>query len=730
MNLFGKKRPNIDLDQSIDASSKKDDLNISIDQESTKFIFYHKDKTFKGLMEIYVIIKNYNKKFMIPIDNENSLEDLKDSIIKNLKSDPEFKSINKLNIDGLYKIYNNNNISLPLEGKVSEYVNSGDILYCNLFADEFWIKTFFNIRSYNFKKMIKLEYKLKKKMTYKKFKLMLMKGGIQFFLENIKNTEYTDYSYYLKFFEFKIKKYKMIITHNVHNKHKNKMPIDKIINNSSEIIVKLYFGIFEKLIHKNIKLSNIENLNRLRLVEYKDLNFEDLMNEEKFLPEFSAIKEITEDFLNNQKNINNPNFLFYSKKKVKFKGASSKKNFHFFDEPKPIEEIKEENEDKDDNAPRLFDTEKDELLNIKTNKLVKSSQIKIIDNDIANIKINNIIKDKNNDIITTANNKIKRKKIKNMIIITKQLIQAEKKKKKFVRLVTQSNINKKNDISTNVPKLNPRSSVSNKNLITYDNYNFNKFIDKKEDSKKPIRGNNSQDMTSDYYITTSIENKQNSLLEKNNIFNFGESKKSSKEGLNELLLDDQNDKNILKDKYHTTMSSKNQREIKGNFFFNNPANTEPYCDEGTSSQFEEDMKSDLKTQVFPRRKEEKAPTYKYNTKLAFLSVFKNRQKKTDLVEDLKSDFKSDKFIAEISDIFNNLCDKNTFDKIKMPQRKEIEYLDKEHNFSINQKRERQFNDILLGNRFHIRIFLILLLIFLVLILLFINLDVLSIYLDI
>ena len=138
--------------------------------------------------------------------------------------------------------------------------------------------------------MIKLEYKLKKKMTYKKFKLMLMKGGIQFFLENIKNTEYTDYSYYLKFFEFKIKKFKMIITHNVHNKHKNKMPIDKIINNSSEIIVKLYFGIFEKLIHKNIKLSNIENLNRLRLVEYKDLNFEDLMNEEKFIPDFSAIK--------------------------------------------------------------------------------------------------------------------------------------------------------------------------------------------------------------------------------------------------------------------------------------------------------------------------------------------------------------------------------------------------------------------------------------------------------
>ena len=98
------------------------------------------------------------------------------------------------------------------------------------------------------------------------------------------------------------------------------------------------------------------------------------------------------------------------KKKVKFKNISSKKNFHFFDEPKSIEEIKEENEDKDDNANRSFDMEKDD---IKTNKLVKSSQIKVNDNDIANIKINNIIKDKNNDIITTANNKIKNSLMRN-----------------------------------------------------------------------------------------------------------------------------------------------------------------------------------------------------------------------------------------------------------------------------------------------------------------------------
>ena len=373
---------------------------------------------------------------------------------------------------------------------------------------------------------------------------------------------------------------------------------------------------------------------------------------------------------------------------------------------------------------------KEETFNIKINKLVKISSIKVNDIDIDNVKINNIIKDKNNEIKTTLNNKIKRKKIKNMIIITKKLIQAEKKKKKFVKLITQNNIIKNNDISNNIPKTNSKSSVSNKNLITYNNYNFNKLIEKKEEPKKPKRGNNSQDMTNDYYITTDNENKPNSLLEKKSFLIFGESKKSSKEGLDELLLDEQTEKNILKEKYHTVISNKNQKEVKGNFLFNNPANTEPNCDDGTNSQFEDDMKSDLKTQVIPKRKEEKATTYKYNTKLAFFSVFKKKKKKNDLVELLKSDFDSDKFIAEISNKFNNLCDKNTFDKIKMPQRKEIEYLDKDYNFSINQKKDKKNKDIILGKRLHIHIFIILLFVFLVMVLLFLNFDVLSIYLDI
>ena len=718
--MFGKKRPNIDVNQSFDSTSNKDDLNLSVDQESKKFIFYDKDKNFTSQLEVYIQLKNYNKKILIIIGIESSFEELKETIINSLRSYPDFKNINKINPEGLYKIVNNSYSVLPVEGKIKDYVNSGDILYCNLFTDEFWIKTYFNIKSHDFKIMIKTEYKLKKKMKYKKFKLMLMKGGIQFFIDNIKNTEYTDFNYYLKFFEFKIKKHQMIITHNVHNKQKNKMPIEKIINNKSEIIVKLNFAIFEKLIHKNIKLSKTENNNRLRINEYTDLTFEELMNDKRFTPEYTAIRQISEDFLENQKNNNNPNFLFYTKKKAKNlkNKLLSKKNFRFFDEPKPIDEINEDNEDKDDNIPKSFDINKNDEKNILTNSNKINNDN--IDNEDKNIKINNIIKENNNEIIIPIKKKEKIEKIKNMIIITKKIIKEDKKKKKFSRFITH-NFDKKNEISKNLPKININSSVSNKNLIIHE-YNFGKFSESKDTETKNLKRPYSQEsINSDYQVK---DFKPKSFNEKNNIFNFGENKKNLKEGLDELLLNDQQDENInFKDKFQTTVFNKKNKEFKGSFLLNNPSNTEPYLDEGTSSHFEEDIQSELKTQVSPKaRKKEKSTTYKFNPTSAFFSAFKNRNKVTDISEDLKSEFDKDKFIEYLANKFNNFYDKNAFDKIKMPPKKEIEYLDKEHKFLINQKKDKQFIDNQNGTKFHVHIFMILLFLFLALVLLFLNLD--------
>ena len=345
--MFGIKRSNIDFKN----DEMEDNIPMTKDQEYidniNKFIFYDDKNKFRSLTEIYIVPTNYKVKLTIVIDGDSTIVQIKEEIIKQLQLKSEFKNLNII-VEGLYKNDNNRKIYLPLEGKIKKYVKSGDIFYCNLITDEFWIKTYYNIRSLNFQKTIKIEYKLKRKMRYKKFKLILMKGGINFFIDNIINTKYSGFNYYLKLFEFKIKKHKMIITHNSHLKEKKKKTIDKILNYTSEIIVQLNFGIFEKLVFKNLKIPRTKNI-KIRALEYSELNFEDLMNDKKFLPEYKAIKDISENFLNEQKNKNTSNFWFFSKrkpKKEKCKYSSSKKTFNLIDN-NAIDELKEEDEDKD-----------------------------------------------------------------------------------------------------------------------------------------------------------------------------------------------------------------------------------------------------------------------------------------------------------------------------------------------------------------------------------------------
>ena len=368
--MFGIRRSNVSYKRNPDSvrstlrntliPENQENLDIVEEQEpediykSSKFIFYDTEKQFTNQIEIYISLTNYyNKKFLVIISSDSSIEKLNNQIVESLQSFPEFKNINGVRVENIYKISNDSKIPIPQEGKASDFINSGDILYCDLITDEYWIKTYFNLQTLNFKKIIKLEYKLKKKMRYKRFKLMFMKGGIQLFIENIKrNKKYTIFNYYLKLFEFKVKKHKKVITHNIHNKQKDKTTIDKIINYSSEIIVILKFGLFEKLIHQNIKLPNFNSNNHLRVNEYNDLSFEELVNDKKFLTEFKAIKELSEDFLFKQYNEKNPIFLFFTKKKNRKPSneySFSMRNIpNLKEEKKIIDELNDEDDEKDE----------------------------------------------------------------------------------------------------------------------------------------------------------------------------------------------------------------------------------------------------------------------------------------------------------------------------------------------------------------------------------------------
>ncbi len=179
--MFGIRRSNVSYNRNSESirntllSENPMNLEPIEEQEdiykNAKFIFYDDKKQFTNQIEIYICLANYNnKKLLVIIGSDSSIEQLNNQITDSLQSLPEFKGINGVRAEDIYKISNSDKIDLPKDGKASDFLNSGDILYCNLITDEYWIKTYFNIQTLNFKKVIKLEYKLKKKMRYKRFK--------------------------------------------------------------------------------------------------------------------------------------------------------------------------------------------------------------------------------------------------------------------------------------------------------------------------------------------------------------------------------------------------------------------------------------------------------------------------------------------------------------------------------------------------------------------------------
>ena len=790
--MFGIRRSNVSYKRNVDSirnnliseNPKNADL-IGEDEEediykSAKFIFYDDKKQFTNQIEIYISLTNYkNKKLLVIISSDSSIEKLNNQIVDSLESFPEFKDINAVRVENIYKISNGSKISLPQEGKASDFINSGDILYCDLITDEFWIKTYFNLQTLNFKKIIKLEYKLKKKMRYKRFKLMLMKGGMQLFIENIKSDKkYTIFSYYLKLFEFKIKKHKKVITHNILNKQKDKTTIDKIINFSSEIIVILKFGVFENLIHKNIKITKAYHRNNLRVNEYNDLTFDELINETKFLPEYNAIKELAEKFLNEQYNSKNPNFLFYTKKKPKKNSINdyffTKKNKQIFiDDKKTIGEIAEEDDDKEEkvndniNIDQLYSVRNSSFNSIKNieldsfdskaNEEKKNMKKKSLFSKTEKYELNNIKIDKKelDDIKTDKQEKKpKKEKIKNMIVIANFLIKEEKKKEKmFTRKISHQYFNNNLEFRKNVPNTkNKKISFSNKNLSIYDNKtNINYLMEEEEEKQKYNNNYKIEESKEEENDSEFIEfaSKPKTFSDKNILQNFlfksteYNKKNNSNDALDDLFLDFQENDKENTNKYNNygvyNNSSNNNHNLKKSLINNNgnfnnkvyPIFSEPYDDNASSSNLDdenEDEANNEATKKFVRQSLGRRSTFIHKNKKSLFSNLRNKTKMTNFYQEIKNMFNSDIFLNEIKSLFNNTCDKKSFDKIKMPHTKDIEYLEKEYKLLIEKRKTRKNDELKFGSGVcHIYIFMSLLFIFSAMIIICLNIDLMSLY---
>ena len=293
-------------------SLKSNNLNsLENENEKSKFIFYSEnEKQFSHQIELVINLNNFsNKRILLIVNDKNSIKNLKKKIISEFLNFPEFKNISNMKI--IIKKKEKENIKI-LDEKFDEnliqnFFSNGEILFCDLITNEIWIKTNFKLISYDFNKNIKIDFKFNNNLIFFKLKLILIKSGINLFLEQIKNNEkFNKNIFYLKNYKFHfLINNKIVYDVNLNN---NEI-IKNIFEINSEIQVEINFFNFEEIVFNELKKIKEIYLNKIKFNEFKELNFIDFKNNNNFKHEINIIKIITQEII--KKNIFKKSSIMY-----------------------------------------------------------------------------------------------------------------------------------------------------------------------------------------------------------------------------------------------------------------------------------------------------------------------------------------------------------------------------------------------------------------------------------
>ena len=280
----------------------KKDSNESQDEKN--FIFYNNDNQFSHRIEIYAIPNNIkNKKAFLVVEHNINFSFLCVKIAEEFESYPEFKNLSGLRVFNLTKMTTKNEVmNLPKDGPIHDFIKTGDIINCEITSQEYWIRIIFKLHSFILKKIIKLDYKLNKYLSFQNLKAFLLKKGCDLFIDQIVSAKLTEhFTYYIENMIFRLNNKEQ---YNYNEDLKDNLTISDLFDFESEIIVSIKFGIFEELIHneiRNVDLPNI-NLNHLRFNDFKETDFDEFIFMKKFQPELNKIKVISKDFIKKHKN--------------------------------------------------------------------------------------------------------------------------------------------------------------------------------------------------------------------------------------------------------------------------------------------------------------------------------------------------------------------------------------------------------------------------------------------
>ena len=312
--MFGKKKeisekfiakPDEEINDLPPNSPKKDRTkNISQDNAKNNFIFCGSDNIFKPEIEIYFTLKEYSNQIQdskraIAVDRNSSINFLSSEICESFSKLPEYEDLEGLNVI-LSKIDEEKN--LPLEGKVVDFLNNGDIVYVNLDSNEIWTNV--NIKMSNMINKIvnvSMDIKIKNECSFRELRFKILKEGIKHFLD--KDNKYS--------FHYIISKFN--ITHSVHGKIDESklkaienMKIKQLFKFKDKLNIYIEFYPLEFILFKRLKTISVpqkekEKVNKRKSPweRFRSLQFREFLNNKMYIKEknyiFNFIKEIFSD---------------------------------------------------------------------------------------------------------------------------------------------------------------------------------------------------------------------------------------------------------------------------------------------------------------------------------------------------------------------------------------------------------------------------------------------------
>lgn len=280
----------------------KDDDDLSINhskknEKDAKFIFYNDDKKFSKQIEIFAVLNSSEtSKVLVVADNTASMDFLSIKIAESFDQFPEYHNLTGLKAINLTKKSDKqNDILLPTTGALKDCVINGDVIYCDLITNEYWVKVTITISegiSPSVKLTLSIDLKTTLNSQFKKFKYILLKCAINCWLEHRKTKESKNYHYVIKNVKFST-------THqgefNLNGNKADKidqMYINEIFDFKSEIKCYLALVSLEEMLCEELKSVQIDyenSSNRLRWGEFKMTDFSMMIQSRKFNPEIEFI---------------------------------------------------------------------------------------------------------------------------------------------------------------------------------------------------------------------------------------------------------------------------------------------------------------------------------------------------------------------------------------------------------------------------------------------------------